>query len=163
MSEDGSIMKEDSPLTNSVSWLSIEPDGKEGGEAEEEEDQDITYEFEGLPYKGDNFRLKKEDGLERYPKLVESCYARDFNLGEEADLKEYQKLLSKYDGTAVFQLVVEDRVWDEKNSCRMVFCRWIERWYTTPPAVEKELKEKAKQAKRKARRKAKKAKEETDA
>ena len=93
--------------------------------------------FEGLPYRGPAIDLKDTDRIEAILKLNTKIYVRRFDLSQEDDLKEYERICQLIvEGQA--QLSYELKQYSKTDKNWVILIRWIELWYS-PRGEDKKL------------------------
>ena len=109
----------------------------EGPQTEERAEKRVHIEgkFEGYPYRGPALNLKKDDPPEKQPQLKHTVQVRSFNLGDPAQLAEYQVVCQGF-ADQKYVCSHEDIKFDDKAGEFKVYLRWMEPWYGAPLIID---------------------------
>lgn len=87
---------------------------------------------EGLPYKGTPFLRKENDPEQMQPQKRLGVKIRIFDFSKPEDVADYEAINSKIGDGLV---VVSKEEWQWKDGTCLSCMRWVEPYFTTPPAL----------------------------
>lgn len=101
--------------------------------------EDGSFNYEGLPYKGKMFDYKDSDPDYMKPQLRNEANIKIFDLSNEEHLKEYQEVWERTcNGLAT--VAFEKTEWVEDKATWFVFVRWMNHYYAPPAALTERYK-----------------------
>ena len=98
-------------------------------------DKSVTGSWKGLPFKGQPYLIKEDDGPDRQPQMQQDVFVRVFDTGDPKDMDEYQAVWKRVTkGEAIMSR--EDLQYNAASGHWRAFMRWMEMYYV-PPAEDK--------------------------
>jgi hypothetical protein len=94
-----------------------------------------SWSWEGLPYKGAPGDFKHNDPDHMKPQLKHAAKVKQFNLNEEDDMDEYNKVVQKaFDGLVIISY--EEKKYDKDIKSWRILLRWAEPYFAAPPTLQ---------------------------